>query len=110
VLGNSTHGNVSEIDDFKVRVTRIEKNALSDTKSKISYDIKIYPFYTNLYMPPFPPGYVSHNFMKYRGKTNPIEHIREFATNCIDIAYEPTYLMRLFLKSLAGPTLEWFVS
>lgn len=59
----------------------MEKNFSSGTKSDVSHDLKIYPFDTNLYMPPFPPGYGSHNFTKYRGKINPIEHIREFATN-----------------------------
>jgi hypothetical protein len=86
----------------------VQNSNMSCTKLEVSYDLKIYPFDTKLYMPPFPPGYVSPNFTKYQGKTNPIEHIREFSTNYIDIAYEPTYLMRLFPKSLAGPALEWF--
>lgn len=62
----------------------------------------------SLHMPNFPPRYVVPNFIKYKGKTNPLEHIWEFTTNCMDISYEHTYLMRLFPRSLASPTLEWF--
>lgn len=80
----------------------------SNKMPPMSYDLCPYPFDTTLYMPPFPPGYVAPNFTKYKGKTNPIEHIREFMTNCMDIAYEHTYLMRLFSKSLTGPTLNWY--
>lgn len=114
VPGNSTYENVNDptIDELKERMRDIEKTMqnvyILGRKSEISYDLDVYPFDTNLYMPAFPPGYVSPKFTKYRGKTNPIEHVHEFATNCMDIAYKPTYLMRLFSKSLVGQALEWF--
>ena len=56
----------------------------------------------------FPHNYVIMNFTKYRGKGSPIEHAREFHTACIDIAFEHTYLMRLFPRSLGGQCMEWF--
>lgn len=71
-------------------------------------DLCPFPFDKALYMTPFPHGYIIPNFPKYNGKCNPIEYIREFSTMCIDIAYDPTYLMRLFPWSLIGITLEWF--
>lgn len=85
-----------------------ENMQTTDKKTQMSYDLCPYPFDMTLSMPPFPHGYVTPNFNKYKGKTNPIDHIREFVTSCADIAHEHTYLMRLFPKSLTGPALEWF--
>jgi hypothetical protein len=46
------------------------------------------------------------NLPKYKGRGNPLKHVKEFFTNCIDLAHEPTYLMRLFPQSLTGQALE----
>lgn len=45
---------------------------------------------------------------KYKGQGDPRDHIRELFTSCIEVAHEDTYLLRIFPKSLGGPTLEWF--
>lgn len=59
-------------------------------------------------MPPFPRHFEAPRFEKYRGKGNPIDHIREFCASCTKLINEPTYLMRLFPRSLGGPALEWY--
>ncbi len=59
-------------------------------------------------MPPFQKHFEAPRFEKYRGKGNPIDHIREFCASCIELSDEPTYLMRLFPHSLGGLALEWY--
>lgn len=59
-------------------------------------------------MPPFPKHFEAPRFEKYRGKGNPVDHIRELCASCTELSDEPTYLMRLFPRSLGGPTLEWY--
>ena len=59
-------------------------------------------------MPPFPRGFETPKFEKYRGKGDPRDHVREFHTACLEVAYEDTYLMRLFPQSLGGTTTSWF--
>lgn len=71
-------------------------------------DICPYPFDRNLYMPPFPRGFETPKFEKYRGKGDPRDHVREFHSACLEVTYEDTYLMRLFPKSLGGTTTSWF--
>lgn len=86
-------------------------NGKHDNSSKKTYstqDLCPFPFEKGLHMSPFLHGYVIPNLPKYNGKHNPLEHIREFFKMCIDVAYDPTYLMRLFPWSLNGIALEWF--
>jgi thiamine transporter ThiT len=45
---------------------------------------------------------------KYKERVNLIQHVREFQMTLIDLAYEHTYLMILFIRSLIGQALEWF--
>lgn len=59
-------------------------------------DICPYPFDRNLYMPPFPCGFETPKFEKYRGKGDPCDHVREFHSACLEVVYEDTYLMCLF--------------
>ena len=59
-------------------------------------------------MSPFPKHFETQIFDKYQGKGNPLDHIREFCSSCTTIGQEQMYLMRLFPRSLGGPTLEWY--
>lgn len=59
-------------------------------------------------MLPFPPHFETLKFEKYSGKGDLRDHIRELFKSCIEVAYEETYLMCLFAKSLGGQALEWF--
>lgn len=67
-----------------------------------------YPFDQSVYMPPFPQHFNIPNFKKYKGKGDPVEHVREFHTACMDFAFDHTYLMILFPHRLLGKALEWF--
>ena len=59
-------------------------------------------------MKPFPKGFEIPKFDKYRGMGNPEDHIKEFQVHCMEVAYDNTYLMWLFPRSLAGDAIEWF--
>lgn len=71
-------------------------------------DICPYPFDRNMKMPPFPWGFETPKFEKYRGKGDPTNHVREFHSACLEVTYEDTYLMHLFSQSLGGTTTQWF--
>jgi len=71
-------------------------------------NICAYPFDKSLNMIPFPPHFEIPQFDKYKGKGNPDDHLRAFFVACLDVAYDDTYLLRLFPRSLAGQALEWF--
>jgi hypothetical protein len=78
------------------------------TKSYTAEDLYPYPFDHSIQMSPFPNHFSVPKFDKYKGNSNPIEHIREFFASCVEVAHDETYLMRLFPQSLAGPAMEWF--
>ena len=58
-------------------------------------------------MVPFLPHFEVPKFDKYKGNTDPQDHVREFCAACIEVAHNETYLMRLFPRSLGGQTMEW---
>lgn len=72
------------------------------TKNYTMQDICPYPYNKIIPMPPFHPHFMKPNFDKYRGKEDPMAHIREFFTACIEVAREESYLMRLFPQNLDG--------
>lgn len=47
-------------------------------------------------------------FDKYKRKGYPCHHIKELFMACQEVAWCDNYLLRLFSKSLSGPSLEWF--
>ena len=59
-------------------------------------------------MTPFPKHFEIPKFDKFRGKSDPITHVKEFYMHCQEVAYNDVFLMWLFPKSLGGPSLEWF--
>ena len=59
-------------------------------------------------MTPFPKHFEIPKFDKFRGKSDVVTHVKEFYMHCQGVAYNDVFLMRLFPKSLAGSTLEWF--
>lgn len=67
-----------------------------------------YPFYKAITMTPFPKHFEFLKFEKFRGKSDPITHVKEFYMYYQEVAYNDMFLLRLFPKSLAGSTLEWF--
>ena len=58
-------------------------------------------------MIPFPKHCEIPKFDRYNGKTDPIEHVRDFRNMSLEFAYEDTYLMRSFPRSLGGQSMEW---
>lgn len=67
-----------------------------------------YLFEKGLNMVSFPQHCEILKYDKCDGKTNPQDHIREFCTISMEFAYNETYLMRLFPRSLSGKSMEWF--
>jgi len=96
-----------ELDKLKKQFVNLQVSGTN--KSYSMEDLCPFPFDKSIYMPPFPLNFTAPNFNKYRGKGSPIEHVREFHTACLELAYDHTYLMRLFPRSLVGQALEWFV-
>lgn len=80
----------------------------NDKKSYTMQDLCLYPFDRTICMSAFPPHFETSKFDRYQGKGDLRDHIREFFIASIEVAQEDTYLMRLFPKSLRGPSLEWF--
>lgn len=77
-------------------------------KSYARQDFFPYPFDRNITMVPFPPRFEIPKFDYYKGKGNHEDHIREFHVHYMEVAYENSYLMWLFPRSLVGLTIEWF--
>lgn len=71
-------------------------------------DIFPYAFDRNMIMPPFPHNFETPKFKKYKGKGDARDHVREFYSACLEVAYDKTYLMHLFPQSLCGSAMQWF--
>ena len=37
-----------------------------------------------------------------------MDHVKEFNAMCMEVAYNDSYLMRLFPQILTGPAMDWF--
>ena len=58
-------------------------------------------------MIPFPKHFEIPKFYKFKGKGDPVTHVKEFYMHCQEVAYNDVFLICLLPKSLAGPALEW---
>ena len=67
-----------------------------------------YTFDKTITMTPFPKHFEIPKFDKFRGKSDPITHVKEFYMHCQEVAYNDVFLMWLFPKSLGGLALELF--
>ena len=67
-----------------------------------------YPFDQAITMIPFPKHFEIPQFDKFRGKGDLVTHVKEFYMHWKEVAYNDVFIMCLFPKSLAGPTLKWF--
>ena len=65
-----------------------------------------YPFDRAITMTPFPKHFEVPKFDKFRGKGDPITHIKEFYMHCQEVAHSDVFILRLFPKSLAELALE----
>ena len=72
------------------------KNALKDgtnTKTfKFENDFP-YPFDKTIMMTPFPKHFEILKFDKFRGKSDPVTHVKEFYMKYEDVAYNYLFLM-----------------
>jgi hypothetical protein len=90
------------------------KNALKELKTGAESktfkfeEVCPYPFDRSITTVPFPKHFETPKFDKYRGKGDPVSHVKEFYMACQEVAYSDNFLMRLFPKSLGGTALEWF--
>ena len=66
------------------------------TKQYSLDEICPYPFDKTLNMIPFPHNYDFPKYDKYNGRSDPIDHVREFCTMSLEFTHNDTYLMRLF--------------
>jgi len=120
-MGNSYHNALAnaantslcsmEILAHKMHSLEQQFSNLQVSNTKKAYSMEYlcpYPSDRSIYMPPFPQNYNVPNFNKYKGKGSPIEHVQEFHTACLELAFDQTYLMRLFPQSLVGQALKWF--
>lgn len=90
------------------------KNALKALKDGIdSKTFKFendcpYPFDKTIMMTPFPKHLEIPKFDKFRGKSDPVTHVKEFYMHYQELSYNDVFLMQIFLKILGSPALEWF--
>jgi hypothetical protein len=103
VIVNTQDTSLTQVEILSNKIISLQKKIkniqVSNNKTYTTQDLFPYPFHTSLYMP---------NFPKYKGKRNHIKYITEFSMDCIDLAHEPTYLMRLFPRIIMRQELEWF--
>lgn len=71
-------------------------------------DICPYPFERTLNMIPFPQNFDFPKYGKYNGRSDPIDHVKEFHTMSLEFTHDDTYLMRLFPRNLGGHCMERF--
>lgn len=99
-------------DELALQIQSINQNIADIQLGKIkNYALEeIFPFLYDQIIPmiPFPKNGEISKFDKYKWRGDPIEHLREFFVACMDVSYNDTYLMRLFLRSLGGKAIEWF--
>ena len=96
----------SEWEEMKNSLKAL-KDGIDSKKFKFENDFP-YPFDKMIIVTPFPKHFEIPKFDKFRGKGDPVTHIKEFYMHCQEVAYNDVFLMCLFTKSLVGPTLEWF--
>ena len=90
------------------------KNSLKALKDGIDFkNFKFendcpYSFEKTIMMTPFPKHFEIPKFDKFRGKSDPVTHVKEFYMHCQEVAYNDVCLMQLFPKILGGLALEWF--
>ena len=90
------------------------KNALralkdgTNTKTFKFENYCTYPFDKTITMTPFPKHFEIPKFDKFRGKSDPVTHFKEFYMHCQEVAYNDVFRMWIFSKILAGLALEWF--
>lgn len=78
------------------------------TKRYLLKDIFPYPFHPCMAMIPFPRHCEFPKYDKYNGKSDSIDHVRDFKTMSLEFSQEDTYLMRLFPRSFRAHCMEWF--
>lgn len=81
---------------------------MGKTKKPHTQNLCPYPFDQNIEMVPFPPSFEIPKFDKYKGRRIPMDHVKEFNVMCMEVAYNGSYLMHLFLQSLIGPAMDLF--
>ena len=59
-------------------------------------------------MTPFPKHFEIPKFDKFREKSDPVTHVKEFYMHYQEVAYNDVFLMWLFPNSLGDPALKWF--
>jgi len=96
----------TEWEEMKVALKAIQGG--NDPKTFKFETLCPYPFDRAITMIPFPKHFEIPKFDKFRGKGDPVTHIKEFYMHCQEVVYNDAFLLRLFPKSLAGLALEWF--
>ena len=75
------------------------KNALKDLKDGIdSKNFKfendcLYRFEKTIIMTPFPKHFEIPKFDNFRGKSDPVTHVKEFYMHCQEVAYNDVFIM-----------------
>lgn len=98
ITPNKTNITPSLIDMLMQQIQAIQQQMKnmqlgSNKKAYSIEELYPFPFERNISMSPFPPHFIAPPLPKYKGKGDPIEHIQEFNTSCMEVAYDPTYLM-----------------
>lgn len=87
------HYLAQELQKMKDMIQGIQSG---QTKKTFRYEyICPYLFDQSILAIPFPKDYEIPKFYKYKGKGNPIKHLKEFRVACQEVAYNDIYLMRL---------------
>lgn len=90
------------------------KNSLKSLKKQIeskTFKFEVvcpYPFDRMIMMAPFPKHFEVPKFDKFRGKGDPITHVKEFFMHYQEVAYTDVFLIHLFSKSLGGLLLSGY--
>ncbi|KAK4732204.1 hypothetical protein R3W88_025192 [Solanum pinnatisectum] len=95
-------------EDLGKELHNLRKAFDEELCSRICQSLK----YENLYVHPnveLPPGYTLTKFNTFNGKRDPISHLKDYCSKLVDIGHVEAIRMRLFIQSLSGLTLAWYI-
>ncbi|KAG5611331.1 hypothetical protein H5410_022612 [Solanum commersonii] len=98
----------SKLDAIQQKLHDLEKKVNGRLNSKLAYDLR----YENLCLHPrvkLPSGFKIPKFNMFNGRGDPIAYLKDFCSRLVGLENNEHLLMRLFIQSLSGIALTWYV-
>jgi len=98
----------SKLNALQQKMHDLEKKVNGGLNSKPAHDLR----YKKLCLHPgveLPSGFRIPKFNMFDGIGDPISHLKDFCSKLVGLENNEPLLMRLFIQSLSGITLTWYV-